>query len=296
MSSVKLSVAIITYNEEHNIGRTLESIKWADEIVVVDSGSTDRTCDIAHGFGATVIVEPWRGFAAQKNFSIEKCSGDWVLSLDADELLDDYLQIEIATMIGRIRPDDQESVRTFISSMGDDSLDTVEAMLAYEETGMHERPNISIETVKVDGFFMPRRNFFLDRWLEHGGLYPDTKLRLFRKGKARFKPQLVHESMECDGPTATLTGALDHHSYPNISGFIEHLNRYSSLGAEMAIANGPRGFNPFMILLNPLATFIKNYFFRLGFLDGREGLLWHLYHAVYVSLKYAKAWELSHKK
>ncbi len=83
-----------------------------------------------------------------------------------------------------------------------------------------------------------------------------------------------------------------HHAYPHLSDFIEHLNRYSSLGAQMATANGPRGFNPIMILLNPLATFIKNYFFRLGFLDGREGLLWHLYHAVYVSLKYAKAWEL----
>ena len=296
MSPVKLSVAIITFNEEHNIARTLESVKWADEIVVVDSGSTDRTCEIARQYGAKVIIEPWRGFAAQKNFSIEQCSGDWILSLDADEVLDDLLQIEIAIMFNKVKPDDEASIQQFIDAQGVDPLRKEELAMAFDEFDIKPDRVHSIQSVKIDGFFMPRRNFFLGRWLEHGGLYPDTKLRLFRKGKARFKPQLVHESMECDGSTTTLKGALDHYSYPNLSGFIEHLNRYSSLGAEMAIASGPRGFNPFMILLNPLATFIKNYIFRLGFLDGREGLLWHLYHAVYVSLKYAKAWELSRKK
>jgi hypothetical protein len=83
--------------------------------------------------------------------------------------------------------------------------------------------------------------------------------------------------------------ALIHHSYPTLSDYIEHMNRYSSLGAEMA---GPRGFSLVNIVLRPLATFIYNYFFRLGFLDGREGMLLHLYHAAYVSWKYAKAWEL----
>jgi hypothetical protein len=74
------------------------------------------------------------------------------------------------------------------------------------------------------------------------------------------------------------------------------MNRYSSLGAEMAVAHGPHGFSLINIVLRPLATFVYNYFFRLGFLDGREGLLLHLYHAVYVSWKYAKAWELSRQK
>ncbi len=86
-----------------------------------------------------------------------------------------------------------------------------------------------------------------------------------------------------------------HHSYPSLSDYIEHMNRYSSLGAEMVVAKGRVRFSVINIVLRPLATFIYNYFFRLGFLDGREGLLLHLYHAVYVSWKYSKAWELSRK-
>jgi hypothetical protein len=93
-----------------------------------------------------------------------------------------------------------------------------------------------------------------------------------------------------------LSGAILHHCYPTLSDYIDHMNRYSSLGAEMAVANGCRGFSLINIVLRPLTTFIYNYFFRLGFLDGREGLLLHLYHVVYVSWKYAKAWELSRQK
>jgi hypothetical protein len=94
------------------------------------------------------------------------------------------------------------------------------------------------------------------------------------------------------------SGAIIHHSYPTLSDYIEHTNRYSSLGAEMVVAksNGKVRFSMINIVLRPLATFVYNYFFRLGFLDGREGLLLHLYHAVYVSWKYAKAWELSRKQ
>jgi hypothetical protein len=91
-------------------------------------------------------------------------------------------------------------------------------------------------------------------------------------------------------------GALLHHSYPTLADYIDHMNRYSSLGAEMAIAKGHRSFSLFNIVLRPIATFLHTYIFRLGFLDGREGLLLHLYHAVYVSWKYAKAWELTRKK
>ena len=87
-----------------------------------------------------------------------------------------------------------------------------------------------------------------------------------------------------------------HHSYPNLSDYVEHMNRYSSLGAEMVVAKGKVRYSFINIILRPLFTFIYNYFFRLGFLDGREGLLLHLYHAVYVSWKYAKAWELSRKE
>jgi glycosyltransferase involved in cell wall biosynthesis len=270
---MNLSVVIITINEEANIGRTLASVRSlvADgkgEIIIVDSGSTDRTVEIAKSFGAKVFVEEWKGFAAQKNSAIDKAAGDWILSLDADE--------EVGS-----------GMREFI-------------LLAL--FGKHQQDFADFQ----GGMIFSRRNLFLGRSMQHGGYYPDPKLRLFRRGSARFETRLVHEDLrlsrgveyrpslfhEMGDPIEIL-----HHSYPTLSDYIEHMNRYSSLGAEMVVAkgNGRVRFRASNIVLRPLATFLYNYFFRLGFLDGREGLLLHLYHAVYVSWKYAKAWELSRK-
>jgi len=271
---VTLSVVIITHNEEANLGRTLESVRTLvsdgkGEIIVVDSGSTDRTVEIAKSFGAKVFVEEWKGYAAQKNSAIDKATGDWILSLDADE--------EIS-----------EGTYQFLS------------LILF---GQHIEEFANFK----GGVVLGRRNYFLGRWIRHGGFYPDKKLRLFRPGSGRFEERPVHEDIRMvEGRPIynpalyyEMGDAIDllHHSYPTLSDYIEHMNRYSSLGAEMVVAkaNGKVRFSVINIVLRPLATFIYNYFFRLGFLDGREGLLLHLYHAVYVSWKYAKAWELSCK-
>jgi hypothetical protein len=144
-------------------------------------------------------------------------------------------------------------------------------------------------------YFLPRRNFFLGRWIRHGGYYPDPKLRLFRRGSAQFDERAVHETIRPSAPAGRLRGDLLHHAYPTLSAYIEHMNRYSALGATQAIARGKTSQSIFGFLWNvvlvPVATFKYNYFLRLGFLDGRQGLLLHLYHSVYVSWKYAKAWE-----
>jgi hypothetical protein len=156
------------------------------------------------------------------------------------------------------------------------------------------------------GFWFSRRNYFLGRWMRHGGFYPDSKMRMFRRGSGRFEERVVHEDVKLepgqhayDARHYDLGGPFDilHYSYPMLSDYIEHMNRYSSLGAEMVVAkkNGKVPFSVINIVLRPLATFVYNYFFRLGFLDGRQGLLLHLYHAGYVSWKYAKAWELARK-
>lgn len=248
-----LSVAIITKNEEANLPRTLASVRWADEVVVVDSGSTDGTVETARSLGAKVICEAWHGFGRQKNLAIENCSSEWVLSLDADEEVSEELAKEIRTLLEG-SPD-------------------------------------------ADAYFLRRRNLFLGRWIRHGGYYPDPKLRLFRKGLAWFKERAVHETVQFSGTTRILHGDLIHHAYPTLESYLEHMNRYSSLGAEQAVAKGKtsRSWPAFLwnVLLNPAATFFYNYVFRLGFLDGREGLLLHLYHSGYVSWKYAKAWKNS---
>jgi glycosyltransferase involved in cell wall biosynthesis len=253
---VTLSIVLITHNEEANLPRTLESVMplvrdGRVEIIVVDSGSTDRTLEIAQSFSAKIFVEPWKGFAGQKNSAMEKAACDWVLQLDADESLEPELCAEIETAL---------------------------------KAGS-----------AVNGFWIPRKNFFLGRWIRHGGFYPDPKLRLIRRGAGRFEEYGAHPTIKLNGPTGQLQNAILHHAYPTLRGYIEHMNSYSTMGAEVAFASGHRSFSVANIVVRPWLTFIYNYFIRLGFLDGREGLLLHLYHAVYVSWKYSKAWELSRK-
>jgi len=251
---VNLSVVLITQDEEANLPATLASVQPLvegdrGEIIIVDSGSTDRTLDIAREYSAKIFSEPWKGFAAQKNSGIEKATGDWVLQLDADEPLEPELAREIASAI---------------SSPSD-----------------------------VIGYWIPRKNFFLGRWIRHGGFYPDPKLRLIRRGAGKFEEYGAHPTIKVSGPTRQLKHALIHNAYPTLRGYIDHMNSYSSSGAKVAVAMGHRSFNPINIVLRPMLTFVYNYGIRLGFLDGREGLLLHLYHAVYVSWKYSKAWELA---
>jgi len=253
-----LSVVLITRNEAANLPRTLASVRLVlaitHEIVVVDSGSTDTTVKIARDFGARVIEEPWKGFAAQKNSAIDHATGDWILSLDADEEVSTELASEIQALL--LSP----------ASSGP-------PFAAYR---------------------IPRLNHFLGRPLRHGGYWPDPKLRLFRRRAARFADRPVHETLHTDTPVGQLKGHLIHHCYPTLEDYIEHMNRYSTLGAQALVDSGRAGSTwPWLAwnaVLNPTATFIYNYFLRLGFLDGREGLLQHLNHSVYVHWKYAKAW------
>ncbi len=268
---MRLSVAIITFNEEANLGRTLKSvIDVADEIVLVDSGSTDLTLNVAQEFGPKVKIfaESWKGFAAQKNSAIEKCQGDWILSLDADEELSDGLRKEIENVVA------------------------VHNTVVPEDT-----PGIGVPCTV---FSIARRNMFLGRWMRHGGFWPDRKVRLFQRGCALFENRPVHETIKVSGVVGELQFPLHHHSYPTLNGYIEHMNRYSALGAEMAAAQGRTSRNWFVFIFNtlyrPYFTFLYNYLLRAGFLDGREGFLQHLYHAVYVSWKYAKAWEIGRAK
>jgi glycosyltransferase involved in cell wall biosynthesis len=286
---MNLSVVIITVNEEANISRTLASVKplVADgkgEIIVVDSGSTDRTVEIAKSFGAKVFVEEWKGYAAQKNSAIDKAKGDWILSLDADEELSSNLAAEITAALT------DQSLRENNQGVPDCATDRLQAILQVQRDS-----GIPLSRFTF-GYWLRRNNFFLGRWIKHGGFWPDPKMRLFRRGAGRFEDRSVHEDVRLEGPEGTLDNALIHHSYPTLSDYIDHMNRYSSLGAEMVAAKGRVRFSFVNIVLRPMFSFTYNYFFRLGFLDGREGLLLHLYHGVYVSWKYAKASELSRKQ
>jgi glycosyltransferase involved in cell wall biosynthesis len=247
-----LSVAMITKNEEANLPRTLASVRWADEIVIADSGSTDRTAAIAESFGAKVFVNtPFPGHGEQKNVAIDRCTSDWVLLLDADEV---------------ISPELAEEIRQVLAG-----------------------------PAAHDAYWVPRLNLVFGRWMRHGGFYPDRKLRLFRRGTARLSEGVgPHSTPQFEGKAGILRGDMLHYAYPALAPYIEHMNRYSTEMGMLAAPKKPsRSLFAFLwnVALNPVATFIWNYIFRLGFLDGREGLLLHMYHSGYVSWKYAKAWE-----
>jgi glycosyltransferase involved in cell wall biosynthesis len=249
---MKISFAILTFNEAANLGRTLESVAWADELVVVDSGSTDDTLAIARRFNARIYVEPWKGYGGQMNSAIDKCTSPWVFSLDADEVLTPELIQEIQ--------------------------------------------NLLAGNPEYQAYTVPRLNQIFGRWMRHGGLYPDRKLRLFRSGTARLREDTEpHATPKWNGPTGALRSDLLHYQYPTLSSYIDHMDRYSSASVPLLLRRGKtaRSLPAFIFatVLNPVATFFYNYIGRLGFLDRREGLLFHLYHSCYVSWKYAKVWQ-----
>jgi glycosyltransferase involved in cell wall biosynthesis len=252
---MRLSVCIVTHNEELNIVRTLNSVRGiADEIIIVDSHSSDSTVTLAKSCGAIVFGEDWKGFAAQKNSCIAKASGDWILSLDADEEVSSELASSILTL------------------------------------------KSAPSAPQFNGYFMARRNLYLNKWIKRAGYYPDRKLRLVKREFASFELRAVHEDMKMSSNTGVLNGDLIHHAYTDLEKFIDHANRYSSLGAEMVVEKRSVGFSIGNIVFRPAINFVYRYIFRGGFLDGREGLLVHLTHASYVSWKFSKAWELSKNK
>jgi glycosyltransferase involved in cell wall biosynthesis len=246
-----LSIAMIAMNEEANLPRTLESVKWADEIILVDSGSKDRTLEIAHSFGAKTSYNAIVGHGEQKNVALDLCTSDWIFLLDADEVLTPELQAEIR------------------------------ALLEGEP--------------KYSAYWIPRLNLYFGRWIRHGGFYPDHKLRLFKRGSARLSEGVgPHATPQHNGAKGTLRHDMLHYAYPTLAIYLEHMSRYSNEIAKLLYRDGrvSRSWVAFVWngVLNPIATFIYNYFFRLGFLDGREGLLLHLNHSVYIHWKFVKAW------
>jgi (heptosyl)LPS beta-1,4-glucosyltransferase len=249
---MKISATIITLNEEENIAEALETLAWADEIIVVDSESTDRTVEIALRFTNKVITQKWLGYAAQKNFATEQTTNDWVFNLDADE---------------RITPELQRQIETLKQS---DHIDAA-------------------------AFEMPRKVFYLGKWIKHSGWYPDYKIRLYNRTKGRWQGDYVHESVKVDGAVERLNGDILHYTVRNASEHHLRLDRYTTLAAQEAFEKGKRPSFVAMAFA-PFATFIKSYLFKRGFLDGYQGFAIACFAAQYVFLKNIKLWELHNGK
>ncbi len=246
----RISAVIITHNEARNIGRCIASLKGiADEVVVVDSGSIDETERICREAGAVFFHHDWAGYSAQKNYAETLATGDWILSLDADEALSDELR---------------------------------ESLLELKGAMPQERTVYSFS----------RLTNFSGRWIRHCGWYPDEKIRLWPKGTCRWEG-LVHEELQMGSEMRRrrLSGDLLHYSYYSVEELAERQVKYASLAAQKAHEGGKRC--PCGALwLKPAWTFVRNYFFRGGFLDGRAGFVVCRMTAFYTLVKYARLKEL----
>jgi len=220
-----ISIAIIAHNEEEKLPRALASSAWADEVVVVDCGSSDRTGEIAKRAGARVFTrENSLAVYVNKQFAIDQAASDWVFILDADE---------------EISPGLREEIKTAVTSAGD-----------------------------LSAFRLPRKNFYFGSWLRHGGKYPDTQLRLFRRGRARFLPLPVHERLEVEGAVSVLETPLNHYHCASSA----DMERKRLFYREMLVRSYElKGKSRFSILLRPFTRFFSAYFLRFGFLDGAAG-------------------------
>jgi len=248
---MKISAAIITFNEERNISRAIESLRCCDEIVVVDSGSNDRTVELAVKLGARVIDSNWRGYAGQKNYASEQCQHDWILSLDADEALSEALEAEL-WQIKKSGP-------------------------------------------RFDAYTMPRLAQYLGRWILHSGWYPDRKVRLFDRKRAKWVGNYVHESVVVDGSVGHLNSNILHFTCNSLSEHLKTMDRYTTLAAEQLVAQQASvGWT--QLALDPPWTFFTTYVLKGGFLDGTEGLAIAYMAALYNFLKYAKAKNMSPRR
>src|SRR5262245_3385714 len=241
---MKITATIITLNEERNIVRAIESLSCADEILVVGSGSTDRTIELAEKLGVRVIEAGWLGYAAQKNWAAQQATFDWIHSLDADETVSQALEAEI---------------------------------LSLKKSG-----------ARYDAYTMPRLARYLGRWIYHSGWYPDRKIRLYHREKAKWVGEFVHESVQVSGRLGHLESNLLHFTCDSLSEHLRTLDRYTTLAAQEIAARKVK-VPLYKVILDPAWTFVKTYVLQRGFLDGLEGLTIAYMAAFYTFLKYSKA-------
>ncbi len=260
----KLSVIIITLNEESNILRALESAKpVADEIVVVDSLSSDRTAEICRESGCRVFLRKFDGYGPQKQYAVTQASNDWIMYLDADEVLTEELQQEIRLIF------------------------TKGSAPANSHHGS-EKSRFSLDVIA--GFNVQSSLCYMGKILRHSGVGKEIHLRLFNRNKGGFTDLPVHEGIEVTGETGMLRGRVIHYSYRGISHHLEKINTYTSLAAEGYFSRGRR-FSKLWVAFKFPASFVTFYIIKGGFLDGYPGFVWSLLAAVYASVKVAKTIE-----
>ena len=244
----KLTVIVITKNEGHNIQACLKTVCFADQIIVLDSGSTDGTTDIVKSSGAQLVQsQDWPGFGIQKNRALDLAGCDWVLSIDADERVTPELQAEIQAVLGK---------------------------------------------PQFDVYSFPRLSSYCGQYMRHSGWYPDRVTRLFKRGSATFSNDLVHEKLITKQAVGQLHAHMLHESFTSFEGVLDKANRYSTAGAQHLFERGKKA-SISQAIGHGLWAFFRTYILRLGFLDGRMGLLLAISNAEGTYYRYLKLWLMS---
>lgn len=246
----RISAVIICKNEEHNIRACLESVKWCDEIVVVDSGSTDRTVEIAKEFTSKVLFHEWPGYVAQKNYALAQATGEWVISLDADE---------------RCTPELEKKIREILA-----------------------------DPHAADGYKVRRHVYYLGRWINHCGWYPDWKLRVARRATCSWTGVDPHDKLVTQGTTKKLDADIEHYTYRDLSHQLQIIDKFSDVVRDEWLKAGKKP-SLFLLMVHPWIKFLEVYLWKRGILDGRAGLIISMASAFYVFAKHAKLWEASRR-
>lgn len=223
-----LSVIIITKNEASRLRQCLAAAQFAQEIIVVDSASTDETVKIAAEFTDHIYNIPWQGFGPQKNIALSKASCEWILSLDADEIICDSLKEELIALLSG--------------------------------------------TPQYNAYFIPRRSSYCQQTMIYGDWKNEKCLRLFKRGMGQFKNIPIHEQLIVPGQKGLLKNHLIHNSFPKMEDVLEKVNRYSTLSAVHRFKPGKK-VTLFTAITHGIWTFLRGYFFKLGFLDGKKGFM-----------------------
>lgn len=264
---MKLSLCIATFNEEDNIHYPLDSaLDLVDEVIIVDGGSTDKTVEKAKSYGSKVKVlkeDNPAMFHINKQKAIEKAKGEWILQLDADEELSKELKVEIVTLL-------------------------------HGSTDKRNN-NETMKQLNNVAYWVPRKNWFLTRFLMKGGQYPDYTIRLYKNGTAHFPRKTVHENVEIKGEMGYLTNPILHYADPTFERYLTRWNRYTSLDAKMLIEKGEKinFFSYFCI--KPKLTFLSMYLRHKGFMDGFPGFVFALFSSIRFWVIYIK-WSQAQNK